>query len=124
LLDHDSIRENRKMGRTPDAGIRASTDHNVYRRMEMPRYMIERTFPDGLHIPINEEGAKAAANVVSVNAEDHVTWVHSYVSDDKKKSFCVYDGPNPEAIRRVATRNGLPLDRITQVSVLDPYFYR
>ena len=90
----------------------------------MPRYMIERTFPDGLNIPINDEGQRAAANVVKVNSEDHVTWVHSYVSDDKKKTFCIYDGPNPEAIRRVATKNGLPVDRITQVSVLDPYFYR
>ena len=90
----------------------------------MPRYIIERTFPDGLHIPIDDEGAKAAAKVIGVNREDGVTWVHSYVSDDKKKTFCVYDGPNPESIRRVATKNGLPVDRITQISVLDPYFYR
>ena len=61
---------------------------------------------------------------MNINAEDRVTWVHSYVSDDKKKTFCVYDGPNLEAIRRVAMKNGLPLDRITEVSVLDPYFYR
>ena len=90
----------------------------------MPRYMIERTFPAGLHIPINDEGAKAASNVVYVNTEEHVTWVHSYVSDEKKKTFCIYDGPNPEAIRRVSSKNGLPVDKITQVSVLDPYFYR
>ena len=90
----------------------------------MPRYMIERTFPDGLHIPITEERANAARKVVSVNAEQQVTWIHSYVSDDKKKTYCVYDGPSPEAIRMVATKNGLPVDRITEVSVLDPYFYR
>ena len=53
-----------------------------------------------------------------------VTWVHSYVSDDKRNTFCVYDGPTPEAIRQAAERNGLPVDRITKVSVLDPYFYR
>src|SRR3954452_11346097 len=94
------------------------------RNCAMPRYMIERTFPDGLHIPITEEGAKAARKVVSVNAEQQVTWIHSYVSDDKKKTYCVYDGPSPEAIRLVATKNGLPVDRITEVSVLDPYFYR
>ena len=46
------------------------------------------------------------------------------VSDDKNKTFCVYDGPNPDAIRTAAERNGLPVDRITRVSVLDPYFYR
>jgi uncharacterized protein DUF4242 len=53
-----------------------------------------------------------------------VTWLHSYVSDDKTTSFCIYDGPDPESIRAAATRNGLPVDRITKVSVLDPYFYR
>ena len=90
----------------------------------MPRYMIERTFPNGLHIPINDDGAKAASKVVDVNSGEHVTWVHSYVSDDKKRTYCVYDGPSPEAIRRVAEKNGLPVDKITQVSVLDPYFYR
>ncbi len=90
----------------------------------MPRYMIERTFPDGLNIPMTEDGAKACANVVGVNTGDGVTWVHSYVTDDKKKTFCIYDAPNPEAIRRTATKNGLPVDRITEVRVLDPYFYR
>ena len=89
----------------------------------MPRYMIERTFPDGLHIPADDTGAKATLNVVETNSGESVTWVHSYVSDDKKKTFCIYDGPNPEAIRVVAERNGLPVDTITQVSVLDPYFY-
>lgn len=53
-----------------------------------------------------------------------MTWVHSYVSEDKQKTFCIYDGPNPEAVRRAADRSDLPIDRITKVSVLDPYFYR
>ena len=43
----------------------------------MPRYMVERTFPDGLHIPITEQGAAACSNVVGVTAESGVTWVHS-----------------------------------------------
>ena len=90
----------------------------------MPRYIIERTFPNRLVIPIDDEGATACDLVVSKNAEDGVTWVHSYVSPDKSKSFCVYDGPSPEAIRRVAQVNKLPVDRITEVRVLDPYFYQ
>lgn len=90
----------------------------------MPRYMVERTFSDGLQIPVTQEGAAACLGVVGRNADLGVTWVHSYVSEDKKKTFCVYDGPNPEAIRQAAERNGLPVDRIVKVSVLDPYFYR
>ena len=90
----------------------------------MPRYLVQRTFAEGLQIPVDEEGAKACLAVVDTNAGAGVTWIHSYVSRDKSTTACVYDGPNPEAIRRVAELNGLPVDRITEVSVLDPYFYR
>jgi len=89
----------------------------------MPRYMIERTFPTGLVVPMDDNGRAAMRKVVDVNAEQGVTWVQSFVNEDKTKTFCVYDGPTPEAIRSVAERNGLPVDSITAVSVLDPYFY-
>jgi hypothetical protein len=90
----------------------------------MPRYMIERNFSAGLHIPVNDEGAQACLGVVDANASDGVTWIHSYVSADKTRTFCIYDGPDPEAIRRAAGNNNLPLERITEVRTLDPYFYR
>ena len=90
----------------------------------MSRYLVERTFPSGLSIPQTDAGAKMVRAVVDNNAKDGVTWVHSYVVPDKTKTFCIYDGPSPEAIRTVAERNRLPIDRITEVSVLDPYFYR
>jgi hypothetical protein len=61
--------------------------------------------------------------VIGNNAEQGVTWIHSYVTPDKKQTYCIYDGPSPEVIRKVATRNGLPFDRITEVRVLDPYFH-
>ena len=89
----------------------------------MARYMIERHFPNGLSIPQTEDGKKAIAGVVANNAEHGVTWVHSYVNADRTGTFCIYDGPSPEAIRTVAEKNGLPVTKITQVSVLDPYFY-
>jgi hypothetical protein len=89
----------------------------------VPRYLIERTFPDGLSVPSTELGRKSLAAVVANNADCGVTWIHSYVTPDRKQTFCVYDGPTQEAIRKVAGRNGLPVGRITEVSVLDPYFY-
>jgi hypothetical protein len=89
----------------------------------MPRYVVERTFPDGLEIPVGNGGAEVCTAVVERNAGEGVTWVHSYVSADRMKTFCVYDAPDPEAIRKTATRNELPVDRITRVTVLDPYFY-
>jgi hypothetical protein len=90
----------------------------------MPRYMVEREFPDQLVIPMNEDGSAICHKVTDNNALDGVTWVHSYVSADRTRTFCVYDGPSPEAIRRAAQRNSLPVERITEVRVLDPYFYR
>ncbi|GIK60422.1 MAG: hypothetical protein DAHOPDDO_01031 [Ignavibacteriaceae bacterium] len=97
---------------------------NSSKKIVMHRYLVERTFPDGLEIPVNMEGSKMCLNVVSVNAEDNVSWVHSYVTMDHKKTFCIYDAPSPEAIRKSAEANGLPVDNIIEVSVLDPYFYR
>ena len=55
--------------------------------------------------------AIALLGVVERNEDDGVTWVHSYVSDDKTLVFCVYEAPSPEAIRRAAARNALPLLR-------------
>jgi len=89
----------------------------------MPRYIVERTFADGLKIPINSEGARICVAIALNNDEDRVTWLHSFVTEDGTKTFCVYDAPSPEAIRRAAGRNELPIDRITQVRVLDPYFF-
>jgi Nickel responsive protein SCO4226-like len=90
----------------------------------VPRYVVERTFPDGLRVAVDAEGAQQCLAVVSRNADEGVTWLHSYVSEDRKKTFCVYDAPTPEAIRKTAARNELSVDRITQVRILDPYFYR
>jgi hypothetical protein len=89
----------------------------------MRRYLVERTFPNGLRFPTDGDGRRAAASLIDTNGAEGVTWVHSYVSEDDRTTFCVYDAPDPEAIRRVARANKLPLDRITEVRVLDPYFY-
>jgi hypothetical protein len=90
----------------------------------MPRYLIERDFPEGLNIPMNDAGAAACLKVAENNAEYGVTWLHSYVTPDRKRTFCIYDGPSPETIRRAADCNKLPVTRITEVRVLDPYFFK
>lgn len=89
----------------------------------MPRYLVERTFAGGMNLQANEDGATFCSGVALNNTEDNVTWIHSYVSSDRHRMFCIYDAPSPEAIRRTALRNNLPLDRITKVRVLDPYFH-
>lgn len=89
----------------------------------MPRYLVERCFPDGLAIPTDETGRRFASMVATRNGEHGVTWLHSYVSADRTQTVCVYDAPSPEAIRTAAERNGLPVGKITEVSVFDPYFF-
>jgi hypothetical protein len=55
----------------------------------MPRYLIERSFPDGLAIPVDDQGAKTCLAVVDHNATEGVTWLHSYVTPDRRTTFCV-----------------------------------
>src|SRR5437773_10029009 len=93
------------------------------RRRHVPRYIVERSFSVGFELPPGQEGVDACRAIVARNEDPGVTWVQSYVRDDRRAMFCVYDAPNPEAIRRAGERNGLPVDRITRVTVLDPYFY-
>ena len=89
----------------------------------MPRYLIERSFREGFALPAGAKGADACRGVIERNELEGVTWIHSYVSDDRSKTFCIYDGPGPEAIRKTAAGNSLPVDRITEIRVLDPYLY-
>ena len=89
----------------------------------MQRYLVERTFPQGLDISQGEAGAEVCLEIVERNADEGVTWVKSFVSDDGKTTFDIYDAPTPEAIRKSAARNDLTVDRITAVRVLDPYFH-
>lgn len=89
----------------------------------MPRYIVQRTFGEGLGIPADSDGARICQAVGKANATLGVNWVHSYVSTDKTTTFCVYDAPSQDAIRQAAEVNGLPVNEITEVSVLDPFFY-
>jgi hypothetical protein len=92
-------------------------------RNDLPRDVVQRTFPEGLETPVANGGAERCRGVVERNAEEGVTWIRSFVSEDKTRTFCIYDAPSPEAIRKTAARNELPVDEITRVTVLDPYFY-
>ena len=90
----------------------------------MGRYLVERSFPAGLTISVDDEGAAMCRMIALNNTQEGVTWIHSYVSEDRKKTYCICDAPSPEAIRRASRRNHLPVDRITDVRILNPYFYQ
>ena len=66
----------------------------------MPRYVVQRTFPDGLHIPVGNGGADICLAVVERNADEGVTWIHSYVSEDKRRRSASTTGPTPRRSER------------------------
>ncbi len=66
------------------------------------------------------DGAKTCAKVVANNAEDGVTWVHSYLCEDRCKTFCIYDGPSVDAVHAAARRSSVGRGHPAPVTVLDP----
>jgi len=82
----------------------------------MPQYLLRRSeqLTDEVDELDDDVGPYAALEV---------TWVRSYVSLDRSVSYCLYDGPSPDAILRAARLDGLAAE-ITEVTVLDPYFSR
>jgi hypothetical protein len=77
----------------------------------MSRFLIEREFRDGLNIPLDETGAQLCRNVIDSNAEDGVTWFHSYVTPDRKHTFVFTKRrrPNPKIPQRWRRRCGIVL---------------
>ena len=76
----------------------------------MPIFMVERTYAEEL-----EPSFEAADGINRINAEEGVRWLYSFLSADKRKTYCLYEAPSPEAIRTAAARAGLPADVIVEV---------
>ena len=81
----------------------------------MPLYLIERAFADQLEV--SPEGA---ASIMRINDDVGVRWLYSFLSADKKKTYCLYEAPSAELIREAAQRNGLPADVVIEVDELRP----
>jgi hypothetical protein len=81
----------------------------------MPVFLIERNFAEQI-----EENKDIAAEINRVNADEGVQWLISFLSADKKKTYCLYEAPSAEAIREAAKRAGLPADVIIEVGELLP----
>ncbi len=77
----------------------------------MPIFMVERNFAEAL-----EPSIDSADGINRINAEAGVRWLYSFLSADKRKTYCLYEAPTPEAIRTAASRAGLPADVIVEVA--------
>jgi hypothetical protein len=77
----------------------------------MPVFLIERRFADELDVD-----ADTADGVNRINAEEDVRWLYSFLSADKRKTYCLYEAPSTEAIHRAARRAGLPADVVVEMT--------
>jgi ferredoxin-NADP reductase len=72
--------------------------------------MVERQFAEDL-----ESSAEASDQINRINAEEDVRWLYSFLSADKRKTYCLYEAPFADAIRRAAERAGLPADVVVEL---------
>ncbi|MDQ1631569.1 MAG: hypothetical protein QOG60_28 [Frankiaceae bacterium] len=79
----------------------------------MPVFMIERRYADELEV-----NGEIAAGINRINDEESVRWLYSFLSADKRKTYCLYEAPSEDAIQRAADRAGLPADVIVEVTQL------
>ena len=84
----------------------------------MPRFLIERNFAEALEV--TREGAE---QVRQINDEEGVKWLFSFLSPDKRKTYCLYEAPNAEAIRVAARRANIPADVVIEVSEIRPEMF-
>jgi hypothetical protein len=91
---------------------------SLLKENDMPRFMIERNFAEQLEVT-----GESAATVKRINDEEGVEWLFSFLSADKKKTYCLYEAPSADAIRAAARRANLPADVIIEVSDLRPEMF-
>ena len=77
----------------------------------MPVFMVERRFAEDL-----EASAEQSDQINRINESEGVRWLYSFLSADKRKTYCLYEAPSPEAIRTAAARAGLPADVVVEVT--------
>jgi Protein of unknown function (DUF4242) len=76
----------------------------------MPLFMIERTFADQLDLTSDD-----VELIEEINADEGVRWLFSFLSADRRRTYCLYEAPSPEAILAAARRGDIPADEIVEV---------
>jgi Nickel responsive protein SCO4226-like len=83
----------------------------------MPVYVIERTFADQLDL--SDDDVKL---IEEVNADEGVRWLFSFLSADRRRTYCLYEAPSPDAIVAAARRANVPADAVVEVDAAVPEF--
>jgi Protein of unknown function (DUF4242) len=76
----------------------------------MPLYVIERTFADQLELTTDD-----VRLIDEINADEGVRWLFSFLSADRRRTYCLYEAPSPDAIVAAAERANIPSDVVVEV---------
>jgi hypothetical protein len=81
-----------------------------YDRLDMPMFVIERRFADQLQL--SDDDVKL---IEEVNADEGVRWLFSFLSADRRRTYCLYEAPSADAIVAAAKRAKIPADEVVEV---------
>ena len=85
----------------------------------MALFVIERTFADQLEL--DQESIDASE---AYNSDANLRWLFSFLSTDKKKTYCLYEAPDADALYKQAQDLGVPADAVIEVSEVGPGMFR
>jgi len=83
----------------------------------MPLYVIERTFAEQLELTGDD-----VRLIEDINADEGVQWLFSFLSADRRRTYCLYEAPSADAIREAARRADVPADAVVEVGAGTPQF--
>ncbi len=83
----------------------------------MALYVIERSFADQLDLTDAD-----VELIEEVNGDEGVRWLFSFLSADRRRTYCLYEAPSPDAILAAAQRANVPADAVVEVSAATPQF--
>ena len=91
----------------------------MYDRRAMPLYLIERTFAEQLELTSDD-----VRLIEDVNADEGVSWLYSFLTADRRRTYCLYEAPSPDAILAAARRANVPADKVIEVDRFVPAEHR
>lgn len=83
----------------------------------MPLYMIERSFAEQLDLDTED-----VRLIEEINADEGVHWLFSFLSADRRRSYCLYEAPSPKEIEAAARRANVSVDSVVEVGAAVPQF--
>ncbi|RLQ22585.1 DUF4242 domain-containing protein [Seongchinamella sediminis] len=81
----------------------------------MALYLVERDFSQEVNM-----SAEELEQIKQVTSELGADWLYTFLSADKKKSYCIYEATDTDQLMKQAQVVGLPINEIVEVSRMWP----